>query len=296
MLPRGVWVNHMKKVWWVLVTLIVLSYIGHYFSDQGAIEQCLEAGGFYHYDQHYCSKTEAYTGSTNYIANHIGFIILLGLSVTFAIGAYFVKAPKSLVGKHKRLLMIDNYDSFTYNLVQYFADMGLDVLVRRNDELTIKEAREINPDYIVISPGPATPNESGISLLIIEELAHQYPILGVCLGHQVMAQAFGGKIVRAKQVMHGKTSEIHHTGKGVFKDLPSPIEATRYHSLVVDNNSLPEEFEVTAWTEDEDGDIEYIMGIKHRTLKLEGVQFHPESIMSQHGHQLLRNFILENVS
>lgn len=283
----------MRKVWWVLVVIVVAAFIGHYISDQAAIDQCLDSGGSYFYDQHYCSKTETYTGSTNYIANHLGFIILLVLSIAFAIGAYFIKAPKPLVGKHKRLLMIDNYDSFTYNLVQYFADLGLDVLVKRNDELTVKEAKEINPDYIVISPGPATPNESGISLAVIEELAHDYPILGVCLGHQAMAQVFGGKIVRAKQVMHGKTSEIFHTNKGVFKNLPNPLEATRYHSLVVDNESLPQDFEVTAWTEDEEGELEYIMGIKHRSLKLEGVQFHPESIMSQHGHQMLKNFILE---
>lgn len=207
----------MRKVWWVLVALVVAAFIGHYIADQAAIDACNEAGGSYFYDQHYCSKTEAYAGSTNYVSNHIGFIILLILSVAFAIGAYFIKAPKPLVGKHKRLLMIDNYDSFTYNLVQYFADLGLDVLVKRNDELTVKEAQEINPDYIVISPGPATPNESGISLAVIEELAHDYPILGVCLGHQPWHRCLVARLFAPSRLCMEKRQKFITPIKGCLK-------------------------------------------------------------------------------
>lgn len=280
----------MRKVWWIFAGLMILTTIVHYANDQRAIEQCLEAGGSYHFDDDYCSQKEIYDGNTGFIANHTPLIIMLLISVVFGIGSIWIKPPQ----QRKKLLMVDNYDSFTYNLVQYFGQLGLNVLVKRNDELTVEEVKELKPDYIVISPGPCTPNESGISLKIIEELASDYPILGVCLGHQAMAQVFGGKVIRAKQVMHGKTSPIYHKDIGVFKDLPNPLEATRYHSLVVDTPSLPEEFEITAWTEDEDGELEYIMGIKHKTLKLEGVQFHPESILSKKGHQLLKNFIEAN--
>jgi anthranilate synthase component 2 len=189
------------------------------------------------------------------------------------------------------LLMIDNYDSFTYNVVQYLGELGADVKVVRNDEITIEEIEALNPERIVISPGPCTPNEAGISVAAIKHFAGKLPILGICLGHQSIAQAFGGNIVRAGQVMHGKTSEMHHQDKGVFKDLAHPFTATRYHSLVIDKNTLPDCLEITAWTENQDGSMEEIMGVQHKTLAIQGVQFHPESILSQHGHDLLNNFL-----
>ncbi len=189
------------------------------------------------------------------------------------------------------LLMIDNYDSFTYNLVQYLGELGEDVRVFRNDVLTIHDIDKLNPDRIVISPGPCTPNEAGISLELLEKFSNAIPIFGVCLGHQAIGQAFGGKVIRAKQIMHGKTSMIYHNGSGVFRDLPNPFEATRYHSLVVEQSSLPACLEVTAWTQNQDGSMDEIMGLKHRTLNVEGVQFHPESILTRCGHDLLRNFI-----
>ncbi|MEY1661236.1 anthranilate synthase component II [Isoalcanivorax beigongshangi] len=190
-----------------------------------------------------------------------------------------------------RVLMIDNYDSFTYNLVQYFMELGAEVLVHRNDAISLAEIEALAPDRLVISPGPCTPNEAGISLAAIKQFAGQLPILGVCLGHQSIGQAFGGKVVRAGQVMHGKTSAIHHTGVGVFRNLPTPFTATRYHSLVVEQASLPDCLEVTAWTCHEDGSREEIMGLRHRELDIEGVQYHPESILSEHGHAQLRNFL-----
>lgn len=186
------------------------------------------------------------------------------------------------------LLMLDNYDSFTYNLVQYLGELGQDVQVYRNDEITVEEVGRLNPSHIVVSPGPCTPNEAGISVPLIHAYAGKIPILGVCLGHQSIGQAFGGKIVHAKQLMHGKTSLVHHLDKGVFKGLPNPFTATRYHSLVIERTSCPECLEITAWTDDNE-----IMGVRHKTLPVEGVQFHPESILTEHGHDLLRNF-LEN--
>ena len=189
------------------------------------------------------------------------------------------------------LLMIDNYDSFTYNLVQYLGELGENVRVVRNDELTVTEIRKLAPEKIVISPGPCTPNEAGVSLEVIEKLGGQVPILGVCLGHQAIGQAFGGKVVRAREIMHGKTSPIHHKNVGVFAGLPNPFEATRYHSLVVEKTSLPSCLEVTAWTQHADGSLDEIMGLRHKTLPIEGVQFHPESIMTQYGHDQLRNFL-----
>ncbi|MCG8434199.1 MAG: aminodeoxychorismate/anthranilate synthase component II [Gammaproteobacteria bacterium] len=189
------------------------------------------------------------------------------------------------------LLMIDNYDSFTFNLVQYLGELGQDVKVCRNDEVTLDEIAALEPEYIVISPGPCTPNEAGISMPVIERFSGSIPILGVCLGHQAVGQVFGGRIVHAKQVMHGKTSEIHHTGKGVFTGLVTPFEATRYHSLIIDPQSLPDCLEVTAWTENDRGEIDEIMGVRHQAVMLEGVQFHPESILTQHGHALLKNFL-----
>jgi anthranilate synthase component 2 len=189
------------------------------------------------------------------------------------------------------LLMIDNYDSFTWNLVQYLQELGEEVKVVRNDELDVAAIAALAPDRIVISPGPCTPNEAGVSLAMIERLAGQVPILGVCLGHQAIGQAFGGKVVRAGTIMHGKTSLIHHHGKGVFAGLPNPFQATRYHSLVVERGLLPECLEITAWTQSPDGGFDEIMGLRHRTLAVEGVQFHPESILTQHGHALLRNFL-----
>jgi len=190
------------------------------------------------------------------------------------------------------LLMIDNYDSFTYNVVQYFGELKVDVEVVRNDKISLHEIERKAPDYLVISPGPCTPNEAGISLEAITHFAGKLPLLGICLGHQSIGQAFGGKIVRAKQVMHGKTSPIYHNDKGVFKGLPNPFQATRYHSLVIDQESLPDCLEVTAWTQNDDGSIDEIMGIQHRKLSIEGVQFHPESILTEHGHQLLNNFLI----
>jgi anthranilate synthase component 2 len=189
------------------------------------------------------------------------------------------------------LLMIDNYDSFTYNLVQYFGELGEDVRTVRNDELTVAEIAALAPERIVISPGPCTPNEAGVSLELIERLAGRVPILGVCLGHQSIGQAFGGRVVRANEIMHGKTSLIHHTGSGVFAGLPNPFEATRYHSLVVERASLPDSLEITAWSERADGSFDEIMGLRHRSLAIEGVQFHPESILTLVGKDLLRNFI-----
>ena len=189
------------------------------------------------------------------------------------------------------LLMIDNYDSFTYNLVQYFGELKVDVQVYRNDEITIKEIEKLNPEYLVISPGPCTPNEAGISLEVIRHFADKLPILGVCLGHQSIAQAFGGKIIHAKEIMHGKVSEIYHHSNSVFEKLYSPLDATRYHSLVIDAETLPDCFEITAWTENEDGMMDEIMGIRHKAFPIEGIQFHPESILTQHGHAMLKNFL-----
>ena len=192
------------------------------------------------------------------------------------------------------LLMIDNYDSFTYNLVQYFGELGQKVNVYRNDEITVNEIENLKPKYVVISPGPCTPNEAGISLELIEKLAGKIPILGVCLGFQAIAQAFGGNIIGAQRIMHGKVSPIHHTGKGVFKGLNNPLNATRYHSLVAEQSTLPECLEVTAWTNNDSGSIEEIMGVRHKTLAIEGVQFHPESILTEHGHQMLNTFLQDN--
>jgi anthranilate synthase component 2 len=189
------------------------------------------------------------------------------------------------------ILMIDNYDSFTYNLVQYLGELGVDVEVRRNDALSVADVAALSPKGVVISPGPCTPNEAGISVELIKQLGGKLPILGVCLGHQAIGQAFGGRIVHAGQVMHGKVSRIRHTGKGVFRGLPDAFEATRYHSLVIAKDSVPDCLEVTAWTEDDTGGMEEIMGVRHKTLPIEGVQFHPESILTQHGHDLLRNFL-----
>ena len=189
------------------------------------------------------------------------------------------------------LLMIDNYDSFTYNLVQYLQTLGAEVRVVRNDAMSVEEIEKLAPERIVISPGPCTPNEAGVSLQLIERLGREVPILGVCLGHQGIGQAYGGEVVRAKRIMHGKTSRIRHHGKGVFADLPDGYEATRYHSLVVDRATLPEALEITAWTEDEDGGFDEIMGLRHREFPVEGVQFHPESILTEHGHALLKNFL-----
>jgi anthranilate synthase component 2 len=189
------------------------------------------------------------------------------------------------------LLMIDNYDSFTYNLVQYLGELGAEVKVARNDRIGIDEIAALAPDRIVISPGPCTPNEAGVSLEVIRTFAGRVPLLGVCLGHQAIGQAFGGRVVHARTVMHGKTSQIHHAGVGVFRGLPNPFEATRYHSLVVERASLPSCLEVTAWTLNERGEFDEIMGLRHREFALEGVQFHPESILTQVGHELLRNFL-----
>ena len=186
------------------------------------------------------------------------------------------------------ILVIDNYDSFTYNLVQYLGELGQEVLVYRNDEITLDRIAELAPEHVVISPGPCTPNEAGVSVPLIQRFAGQIPILGVCLGHQSIGQAFGGRIVHAAQLMHGKTSLIHHQAAGVFKGLKEPLTATRYHSLVIERGSLPEALEVTAWSDDGD-----IMGVRHRSLPVEGVQFHPESILTEQGHELLRNFLTQ---
>jgi anthranilate synthase component 2 len=187
--------------------------------------------------------------------------------------------------------MIDNYDSFTWNLVQYLQELGAEVRVERNDVLTVGQIEALAPERIVISPGPCTPDEAGVSLQVIERLGERIPILGVCLGHQAIGQAYGGRVVRARRIMHGKTSRIRHTGQGVFAGLPDGYEATRYHSLVVERETLPACLEVTAWTEHEDGSFEEIMGLRHREHPVEGVQFHPESILTGHGHALLRNFL-----
>lgn len=192
------------------------------------------------------------------------------------------------------LLMIDNYDSFTYNLVQYFGELGQEVVVYRNDEISINEIESLNPNYIVISPGPCTPNEAGISLDLIKNFAGKFPILGVCLGFQAIVQSFGGNIIGAQKIMHGKVSPIHHTSKSVFKGLKNPLNATRYHSLVAEKTTLPDCFEVTAWTNTESGDIEEIMGVRHNSYPIEGVQFHPESILTEHGHQMLNTFLQDN--
>lgn len=189
------------------------------------------------------------------------------------------------------LLMIDNYDSFTYNVVQYLAELKADVKVVRNDEMSVEQLEKLAPSRIVISPGPCTPNEAGISIPVIERFKGVIPILGICLGHQSIGQAFGANIVRAGKVMHGKVSSIAHVDRGVFKGLPQQFNATRYHSLVIEKNALPECLELTAWTENEDGEVDEIMGVRHRELLIEGVQFHPESILSEHGHQLLQNFL-----
>ena len=187
------------------------------------------------------------------------------------------------------LLMIDNYDSFTYNLVQYLGELGEDVKVIRNDEMTVDQIERLAPARIVLSPGPCTPNEAGVTLAVVDRFRGRVPILGVCLGHQAIGQAFGGRVVHAKTLMHGKVSRIHHNGAGIFRGLPTPYDATRYHSLAIHRESCPPELEVTAWTEDGE-----IMGVRHRTLPVEGVQFHPESILTEHGHALLRNFLTES--
>jgi anthranilate synthase component 2 len=187
--------------------------------------------------------------------------------------------------------MIDNYDSFTFNLVQYLGELGQEVKVVRNDALDVAGIRALQPSYIMISPGPGTPDDAGVSLEVLRELSSEVPIFGVCLGLQAIGQAFGGKVIRAKQIMHGKTSPVRHRGQGVFAGLPDPFEATRYHSLVVEQASLPDCLEITAWTEHADGSLDEIMGLRHKTLPVEGVQFHPESILTQHGHDQLRNFL-----
>lgn len=189
------------------------------------------------------------------------------------------------------ILMIDNYDSFTYNLVQYLGELGADVAVHRNDQITIDDIHQMAPERIMLSPGPCTPSEAGISIETIKTFAGQIPLFGVCLGHQAIGQAFGGKIVRAAEIMHGKTSNIHHSNTGVFSGLENPFVATRYHSLVIEKDSLPDCLEITAWTEHSDGSMDEIMGVRHKTLDIEGVQFHPESILSEHGHDMLRNFM-----
>ena len=189
------------------------------------------------------------------------------------------------------LLMIDNYDSFTYNVVQYLAELGAEVRVYRNDDITLEQIEALRPERLVISPGPCTPNEAGISMAAIRHFAGKLPILGICLGHQAIGQVFGGRIIRAGRVMHGKVSPVYHRDEGVFRGLNNPLQATRYHSLVIDQASLPECLEVTAWTRHEDGSVEEIMGVRHKPLPIEGVQFHPESIMTEQGHELLRNFL-----
>lgn len=191
------------------------------------------------------------------------------------------------------LLMIDNYDSFTFNLVQYFGELGAEVKVVRNDELTVEDIYALNPERIVISPGPCTPNEAGVSLAVIREFSGKLPLLGVCLGHQSIGQAFGGEVVRARVAMHGKTSPVYHHHVGVFAGLNNPLTVTRYHSLVVRRESLPECLEITGWTQHEDGSVDEIMGVRHKTLNVEGVQFHPESILTEQGHALLANFLTQ---
>lgn len=189
------------------------------------------------------------------------------------------------------LLMIDNYDSFTYNIVQYFGELNQEVKVVRNDQVTLEDIERWQPQYLVIGPGPCSPTEAGISIPAIQHFAGKIPLLGVCLGHQSIGQAFGGNIVRAKTVMHGRLSDMYHSNQGIFSNLPNPFSATRYHSLVIDQATLPECLEVTCWTQEADGSMEEIMGIRHKTLPVEGVQFHPESILSQHGHQIFQNFL-----
>ncbi len=189
------------------------------------------------------------------------------------------------------LLMIDNYDSFTYNIVQYFGELNQEVKVVRNDAVTIEDIERWQPQYLVIGPGPCSPSEAGISIAAIQHFAGKIPLLGVCLGHQSIGQAFGGQTVRAKKVMHGRLSDMYHSNVGIFSDLPTPFSATRYHSLVIDQATLPECLEVTCWTNEADGSMEEIMGVRHKTLPIEGVQFHPESILSQHGHQIFKNFL-----
>lgn len=189
------------------------------------------------------------------------------------------------------LLMIDNYDSFTYNIVQYFGELGQQVEVHRNDQITLEQIQAMNPEFLVISPGPCTPTEAGISVEAIKHFAGKIPIMGVCLGHQAIGQAFGGEIVRAKQVMHGKTSPVYHHNVGMFTGLPNPVQTTRYHSLVIEQASLPDCLEITAWTQDDQGNLDEIMGVRHKTMPIEGVQFHPESILTEQGHQMLQNFL-----
>lgn len=186
------------------------------------------------------------------------------------------------------LLFIDNYDSFTYNIVQYFAELGQEVAVRRNDDITLEEIEALNPQYLVIGPGPCSPKEAGISVAAMRHFAGRLPIMGVCLGHQTIGEAFGGRIVRAKTLMHGKVSPVSHSGKGMFMGLPNPVTCTRYHSLVIDRNTMPECLEVTAWTEDGE-----IMGVRHKEYAVEGVQFHPEALLTEHGHDMLNNFLIE---
>jgi anthranilate synthase component 2 len=190
-----------------------------------------------------------------------------------------------------KVVMVDNYDSFTYNLVQYFGELGADVTVVRNDQVSVADIEKLAPDKIVISPGPCTPKEAGVSVEAILKLAGKYPILGVCLGHQSIGYAFGGNIIHAKSIMHGKTSPIYHHDVGVFKGLSNPFTATRYHSLVIEQTTLPDCLEITAWTRDEAGNIDEIMGVRHKQFDIEGVQFHPESILTEHGHDMLRNFL-----
>ena len=190
-----------------------------------------------------------------------------------------------------KVLMIDNYDSFTYNLVQYLGELEVEVEVVRNDQYTVEQVEGNDASHIMLSPGPCTPNEAGISMAVIEAMAGRKPLLGVCLGHQSIGQVFGGRIVHARQIMHGKTSMIYHHGKGVFQGLKNPYEATRYHSLVIEKESLPDCLEITAWTQSEDGSLDEIMGVRHKTLAVEGVQFHPESILTEYGHELLQNFL-----
>ena len=192
------------------------------------------------------------------------------------------------------LLLIDNYDSFTYNLVQYLGEIGEEVKVVRNDKIGINEINALQPDHIVISPGPCTPNEAGISLEVVKELGGNVPILGVCLGHQSIGQAYGGNIIKAREVMHGKTSKVHHTNSNVFENCDNPFIATRYHSLVIQKESIPDCLDITAWTQTESGDVDEIMGIRHKQFSVEGVQFHPESILTEFGHHLLSNFIKQN--
>ena len=186
------------------------------------------------------------------------------------------------------LLMIDNYDSFTYNIVQYFAELGQEVVVRRNDDITLAEIEALQPEYLVIGPGPCSPKEAGISVAAMQYFAGKLPIMGICLGHQTIGEAFGGKIVRAQTLMHGKVSPVYHHHHGMFKDLPNPVTCTRYHSLVIERASLPDCLEITAWTDDDE-----IMGVRHKTLPIEGVQFHPEALLTEHGHDMLNNFLLQ---